>query len=247
MRGLRGSPAAWFIQGTAVHSAVEAWEKSYRSMKPTLVLSIYADIWDQEEAKSWKQEPEADAWQKSGVKKTKTDLADRLARGRDQVITYMENTRKERLRPWTTPEGWVASEVPFEEEFDGVLIRGFIDLVMEDPDSKALLVRDLKTGTQKPVGPIQLKTYAIALKKKYGVDVAWGDYWMCKDGGPSSPINLGDIPDRLIVSQYQIMDAAEKGQMYGANIGDHCRRCDVARHCPYVGGTAPEGTYMLGT
>lgn len=231
-----------------MHGAVEAWEKSYRSMTPALALDVFTESWELEEEKAWEQEPAPDGWQRSGMKKTHTDLADRRARGRDQVLAYIENTAKERLRPWTLPDtGWVASEVPFEEDFGGVRVKGFIDLIMQDPDTGALQVRDLKTGVKKPVGPIQLKTYAIAMRKKYGVDIAWGDYWMCKDEGPSSPQYLGDIPDILIESQYQIMDASADEERYGANIGDHCSRCDVAKYCPFVGGTAPEGIPFLGT
>lgn len=231
-----------------MHTGVEVWEKSFRTMKPTLVLDAYEQAWQEEEAKAWAKEPNENAWQRSGVKKTRVDLGDRYVRGRDQLTAYMEATRKERLRPWVLPDtGWVASEVPFEEDFGGVMVKGFIDLIMEDPATGALLVRDVKTGTKKPVGFLQLATYRWALKKKYGIDTLWGDYWMCKDNAPSQPIPLGHVPEALITSQFQIMDHARKEQLYAANVGDHCTRCDVARHCPFVGGEAPEGIHFLGT
>jgi hypothetical protein len=236
------------IQGSAVHSGVEHWEKSYRSMPPEEVLRIYEREWEAAEADAWEKEPDPAGWQQSGMKKIENDIRDRRIKGRDQVLTYMQNTVKERLRPWTLPDtGWVASEVEFEEDFGGVKVKGFIDLIMEDPTTGELLVRDVKTGTKKPVGPIQLATYRFAIQKKYGVDPKWGDYWMCKDEGPSAPIHLGSIPEQLITSQYQIMDAAVSEEMYVANVGDHCGRCDVARHCPFVGGQPPKGNYMLGT
>jgi putative RecB family exonuclease len=160
----------------------------------------------------------------------------------------MENTRKEVLRPWNLPDtGWVASEVPFEEDFAGVRVKGFIDLILEHPTTGALVVRDIKTGAKKPTGTFQLATYRHAVIKKYGVDPQWGDYWMCKDDGPSTPEYLGGTSEELIASQYQIMDTAERDELYGANIGDHCNRCDVAKYCPFVGGEPPEGIPMLGT
>lgn len=248
MLRLPAAPAPWLIQGSAVHKGVEVWEWSYRTSPTDVILDAYEETWEAGESEAWKREPNPDGWQRSGMKKVENDLRDRRIKGRDQLLTYMTNTVKERLRPWTLPDtGWPASEVPFEEDFDGVRVKGFIDLIMEDPETGALLVRDLKTGTKKPVGPIQLGTYRFAIQKKYGVDPQWGDYWMCKDDAPSSPIYLGDISERLITSQYQIMDAAEKDGMYSANLGDHCMRCDVAKHCPFVGGTPPEGIYMLGT
>jgi len=221
---------------------------SWRDASTASVLDVYEFTWETEEAKAWEREPDPAGWQKSGVKKTETDLRDRRERGRQQVISYMENTVKERLRPWTLPDtGLPATEVPFEEDLGGVVVKGFIDLVLEDTTTNTLLVRDIKTGTKQPKGWFQLATYRFALKRKYGVDPQWGDYWMCKDGGPSSPIYLGGIPEQLITSQYQIVDAMINEEMYGANIGEHCNRCDVARHCPFVGGTPPEGVYMLGT
>lgn len=246
--GLPRSPAPWLIQGTAVHEAVEAWEHSHRSAPEDTVLEVYDNAWSREESAAWEREPDPAGWQTSGVKKAQTDLADRRVRGRDQVLGYMEATAKERLRPWTLPDtGVVASEVPFEEDFGGVLVKGFIDLVMEDLDTGALLIRDIKTGTKKPVGTFQLSTYRLALKRKYGVDIQWGDYWMCKDNEPSAPEYLGGLSDEAIIAQYQIMDEMDQGEMYGANVGDHCNRCDVAKHCPFVGGEAPQGVAFLGT
>lgn len=217
-------------------------------MHVDLVLAIYEDTWEEEESKAWQKEPDPAAWQRSGVKKVETDIRDRRIRGRDQVIGYMEATQNERLTAWTLPDtGWVASEVPFEVDLGGVRVRGFIDLIMVDPQTGALLVRDIKTGAKKPVGTVQLATYAIALRKQYGVHVAWGDYWMCKDDCASSPEYLGDIPEARIASQYQMVDASIRDERWPANVGDHCARCDVARHCPFVGGETPAGADFLGT
>lgn len=227
---------------------MEAWEKSLRTLSKSETLQAYEASWESEVAKAWAQEPNPEAWQKSGMKKTEKDLADRRVRGRDQLLTYLENSAKERLRPWTLPDtGLPAVEVAFEEDFGGIPVKGFIDLVLEDMDTGALLVRDVKTGAKKPVGRFQLDTYRLALRKKYGVTADWGDYWMCKDEGPSSPEYLGSTPEVLISSQYQIVDEAINLELWGANIGEHCGRCDVAKHCPFVGGEAPSGVSMLGT
>lgn len=242
------TPAAWLIQGTAVHEAVSFWELSSRWASRKAVLDVYHKSWNESEAQAWKQEPNPAAWQKSGMKKTEKDLSDRLTRGEDQVDSYMEVAHEDPLEVWTLPDtGLPASEVPFLEDFGGVPVKGYIDLIMQDPGTGALLVRDLKTGTKKPVGSFQLATYRFAVHKKYGVDPLWGDYWMAKDGKPTSPMPIGEVPEAQITSQFQIMDITEKAGLYGANVGDHCGRCDVARHCPYVGGKAPEGIPALGT
>lgn len=213
-----------------------------------MVLDIYAQTWEQEEAAAKEKEPDLEAWQKSGVKKTEKDLQDRFIRGRDQIAAYMENTRKERLRPWTLPDtGRVASEVEFEESFGDVIVRGSVDLILEDPDTGALLIRDIKTGSKKPVGHMQLAVYRHAIRKKYGVDPLWGDYWMCKDGGPTPAAPLWPYSEQLITAQFEALDQAVRDELYLANIGDHCTRCGVAAHCPFVGGQPPEGIALLGT
>lgn len=241
-------PAPWLIQGTAVHAAIEVWEDSFRQAPEDAVLAAYEESWEAEESKAWEREPDPAGWQRSGMKKVETDLSDRRIRGRDQVLTYMEETVKETLVPWILPDtGWVATEVSFEEDFGGVLVKGFIDLILQDKNTKAFLVRDIKTGTKKPVGNFQLKTYSIAMRRKYGIDIEWGDYWMCKDGAPTAPEFLGGVPEEAVIAQYQILAEMDEGEMYGANIGEHCARCDVAKHCPFVGGEPPKGIAFLGT
>jgi putative RecB family exonuclease len=242
------SPAAWLIQGTAVHAAIESYEKSLRQATEATCLDVFESVWNVEEEKAWKQEPNPIAWQKSGVRKTETDLSIRKEKGAEQVLAYIEYAQKENLEVWKLPDtGEPASEVPFEEDFGGVTVRGFIDLIMVERVTDNILVRDIKTGTKVPVGNFQLATYRHAVKKKYGKDALWGDYWMAKDSKPTPAEPVGLVTETMITTQFQIMDAAERNGQYGANIGDHCGRCDVARHCPFVGGQPPEGIPALGT
>lgn len=242
------SPAPWLFQGIAAHEAISRWELSDRKLPVEQVLEVFRVDWQRLEAKAWQEEPEASGWMRSGVKKVETDIKDRFQRGQDQVIAYMEYAKKDPLKVWTLPNSdRPASEVEFEEDFGGVMVRGYIDLIMQDPVSGELLVRDIKTGAKKPYGWFQLAAYRLAMSKKFGVDIHWGDYWMAKDGQPTPPVQLDETTDSLIVPQFQILDVAENSGLYGAHIGDHCGRCDVARHCPFAGGTPPDGIPALGT
>lgn len=248
VRRLPRAPAPWLFQGTAVHEAISYWELSRREADSEQVLAVFRASWDEGLAKAREEEPNQDAWQRSGVKKVETDIRDRHQRGLDQTLAYMEYAKSDPLEIWIRPDtGQPASEVEFEEDFGGVLVKGFIDLIMWDPRSGELLVRDIKTGVKKPAGWFQLATYRHALRKKFDVDPWWGDYWMAKDAKPCSPIPLDGVSETLISSQFQVMDWAERSGLYTANIGDHCARCDVARHCPFAGGTPPEGIPALGT
>lgn len=246
---LRRSPAAWSIQGSAVHAAVELWEKSGRQASMKDLLNIFEETWDRLIGEARRREPNPAAWMTGGRKRTDKDIADRHALGREQISTYLAFARNDILRVWTLPDtGEPASEVEFREDFGGVEVLGYIDLIMQDPRTGALLVRDLKTGTKKPVGHTQLAVYRHAILKKYGVDARWGDYWMAKYGTTEPRIYLGDIPLRRIESRFQMMDFSERNGIYLPNVGDHCRSiCDVARYCPDIGGQAPEGVFHLGT
>jgi len=213
------------------------------------LLNTYEETWDRLIGEAQRREPNPAAWLTGGRKRTDKDIADRHSLGRDQIAAYLAFARNDILRVWTLPDtGKPASEVEFREDFGGIEVIGFIDLIMQDPRTGELLVRDLKTGTKKPVGHAQLAVYKWAIRKKYHFDVQWGDYWMAKYGTTEPKIYLGDIPLRRVESWFQMMDFAERNKVYLPNVGDGCRSiCDVSRHCPDIGGTPPEGVYHLGT
>ena len=70
------------------------------------------------------------------------------------------------------------------EDFDGVMMKGFIDQITQWSKTEGLSIIwesgapvkawDLKTG-QRPGDTVQLKVYAVALRKRYGVEVTEGD------------------------------------------------------------------------
>lgn len=248
IRKVPRTPAAWTIQGSAVHSAVEMYEKSLRTAPEWALVDRYRETWQRLKRNALLEEPNLDAWMTGGRKKARKDIEDRFALGQEQITKYLEYAKHDPLRVWTLPDsGLPASEVKFLEDFGGVQVLGYVDLIMEDPVTGELQVRDIKTGTQKPIGLIQLAVYRWAIKKKYGRDLQWGDYWMAKYGAPSEPIYLGNTSLKQVESRFQMMDFAESNGIYLPNEGAHCRICDVSRYCPYMGGAAPEGIYFLGT
>lgn len=242
------APAAWTIQGVAVHAAIELYELSERRVGIDDLLATYTAKWDQMIGEAREREPNLSAWQTGGSKGTQKDIDDRYLLGQDQIRSYVNYGESDPLRVWRLPDtGQPASEVKFLEDFGGVNILGYVDLIMENPKTGDLLVRDIKTGTRKPSGWNQLAVYKWGIWKKYGRVINWGHYWMPKYGGPLPPIYLGDIPLKRVEAWFQMMDFSESNGVYLPNIGDHCRICDVRRHCPDAGGVAPEGIYHLGT
>lgn len=212
------------------------------------VIDAFVETWETLIEKSMQKQPDLDAWMTGGRKKAAKDIEDRYALGKEQIADYIEYAKVDPLKVWNLPDtGEPASEVKIEEDFSGVNVLGIVDLIMVDPDTGALLVRDIKTGTKLPVGSRQLITYRWMINKRYGVDPLWGDYWMAKNGKPTFPAYLGNFTEKQVSAWYQMMDKAERDEIYIPNPGDHCRICDVARFCPDMGGIPPEGIPLLGT
>ncbi|MFE0151332.1 RecB family exonuclease [Nonomuraea sp. NPDC059007] len=224
--------AAWTIQGTAVHGGAEFWEKSDRAAEAGEVLEVYELIWDQEYEKAVEEWPQVHEWFRGGRKAAVKDIQDRRVLGAEQLVTYMEYSMDDRLQPWRLPDGNPASEVEFMVPFGSVWVTGKIDMIMEDTETGMIVVRDLKTGNE-PHEHIQLKTYAHAVEYLFGEVVEWGDYFLCKQGGPSAPVDLAVISLDRLVERYEEMDAAEKlGYYLAAPSNENCRFCSVQRSCP---------------
>ncbi|WP_425564120.1 PD-(D/E)XK nuclease family protein, partial [Nonomuraea longicatena] len=72
------TPAAWFAQGTAVHEAVEHWERTYREHSPEQAQAWYYDAWEREIDAALAVEPDLSKWQAPGRTKPHTDLKNRM-------------------------------------------------------------------------------------------------------------------------------------------------------------------------
>nr|WP_063777422.1 PD-(D/E)XK nuclease family protein [Streptomyces sp. 769] len=223
-------PAAWFMQGTAVHAAIEAFEKSGRTMSKVEAVDAYVDAWSHEQEAMFRKEPDLEKWRCLGRKRPPKDLEDRYREGHRQVVGYIDYVKDSGETIWTLPDGQPAIEVRFEIKLNGVPVIGFIDQIIEHPDL-GLMVRDIKTGTKLPGNHIQLVLYKLAIKQLYGVDIAYGDYWMGKNLAPTDPQWLDNVDPAWLAEQFRQMDIAERNKVYLANPGDHCRICGVKKWC----------------
>lgn len=226
--------AAWFVQGTAVHTAVQVYEESGRALVADEVAAIFEQAWDTDIAVAWEKQPDPKMWMVGGRAKVETDISNRRAKGRQQAIDYvMNNGPNEILLPAELAPGVPAVEVGFDIDFGGVRVIGYIDLVLEDRRTGELIVRDIKTGTKMPVGPFQFATYRVAVEQMTGQPVKWGDYWMCKDASSSPPMDLSLYTWAEVATWYKNMDAMVKDERFLANPGE-CFTCSVKPYCRYV-------------
>ena len=231
--------AAWFIQGTAFHEAVEFWEKSNRRYGPDKLVEWYNEAWDREYAKALEAEPDISRWLTGGVTKPVNDVAKRLEKGREQVEAYFWYAQESEWRIWEPVEGVKAIELPFELMLGGVKVIGYIDQVVEYPDGH-IRVRDLKTGTKLPDTAFQLAIYDHALDAQFGVKPGFGDYYMAKNNKETDPWNLQDYTLEKVTRWIVQMDKAVKLGHFLPNPGDACRTCTVRRYCDFNGIDANE-------
>jgi putative RecB family exonuclease len=229
------TPAGWTIQGIAVHEAADAWEKSARTMGILEAQAAYKRSWRAEIAKAEERVPDRSKWLVGGRKKVQADLVDRYNGGLEQVENYiLYNRADERLRPYEMPDGSPAAEVGFEIEFEAATVRGYIDLILRDVETGALLVRDIKTGSKAPSVPVQLMVYRLAVLDVLGEDVRWGDFFMTRDTQPTPPVDLTTLDERWIKDWFRHQVEMEEQGLYLPNPGDNCRTCGVTPHCPLM-------------
>jgi putative RecB family exonuclease len=236
------TPAAWFIQGTAFHAAVELWEEVNRSPTEADLSAAYLETWDAEFQHYLEKEPDISKWMTGGRTLPKNDIATRKERGWNQVLAYVEWARSQadKWRILELASGEPAVEVPFEIMLGNVKVVGAIDQVIEWRDGR-ITPRDLKTGTKLPAWPFQLAVYDFAISDTLGVDrCLWGDYYMAKNNDTTTMYPLERYNRELVASWFEQMDTAEKAGVYLPNPGDSCRTCGVSDFCLAVGGRSAD-------
>jgi len=227
-------PAAWLPQGSAVHAAIEAWERSGRSMSLEAAQAVFRVEYSREVASYTKITPNFEWWSKSGPYGGKKDLARRFEIGMEQVEKYIRwATNHPYEVVWISPDGTPGIELGFDMDLDGVMVRGFIDLIIVDEDGN-LRVRDHKTGNQ-PGDDFQLGVYGLALAETYGIEQpAIGDYWMGKPGKPTYPYDISEwTKDRVTEVFHELEENIQAGNFDPHPDVDRCKFCDVSDACEF--------------
>lgn len=236
-------PAAWLPQGSAVHGAIEWYERTNRTGTIEEMLIVFARLYAEEVAGYTKITPNFEWWQASGRYDGKKDIPRRYLKGVEQCKAYVEYYRAYPQEViWVAPDGTPGIELSFNIDLEGVPVRGFIDAVITRPvgiwegDTEAV-VRDAKTGND-PGDDFQLAVYALALRMQYGLDVTKGDYWMGRSGKPTATYDLTDWDYERVAAKFLELEAGiqaglETGEFPAYPDPDKCRFCDVGYGCPY--------------
>lgn len=222
-------PAAWSTQGTAFHSAAESFEKSLRTATADEMVELFSEQYSKMINGAMQKEPNLTNWLTAGPPAGE-DIEGRYKLGQQQVREYVEWSKVNEPKIWQTPENKQALELYFKVEIGGVVVRGYIDQLIEEPDS-SVRVRDLKTGSTK--SKLQLKTYKVAVEKIHEVKVNQGDWYFGKTGKLSRAVDLSEVTEEEVGAEFAAMDAGVKAGNFPANPGFMCRFCDVSQHCSY--------------
>jgi CRISPR/Cas system-associated exonuclease Cas4 (RecB family) len=226
-------PAAWLYQGTAFHTAIEQYERSGRTMTEGQVLAVFFAEYDlsvAEKSEQWAHE----LWLTGGRVKGPDDIVRRRARGAEQVQGYLAWAVLQPWKLWELPDGSPAVEVPFMLDLDGVMVKGYIDQVLEYPDGTPV-VNDLKTGSKLPDSTMQLGLYAVALEDLFGVRMDLGSFYMAKNNALTAPYSLGQWSRETLTRAFHNIDQAILAELFVPNVGDACGICPVKKFCSVMG------------
>ncbi|GCD99848.1 RecB family exonuclease [Embleya hyalina] len=223
-------PAAWSHHGTAFHTACEAVERSGREMTADEAVALFSDEYGRLINQALADEPDLDRWLHACTGGAADDIEQRFERGREQTRRYVEWARESGPVIWKAPDGTAGLELAFETVIGGVVVRGYIDQLIAEPDG-SVRVRDLKTGSTK--SRFQLETYAVAVRQEYNVPVNSGDWYLAKDHRLSRTVKLSDVSSEDVGQRYAAMDAGVKREDFMPAPGFGCKFCDVSHACDF--------------
>jgi hypothetical protein len=142
------------------------------------------------------------------------------------------------LDRWVTfrNNGWNIYEDYIEKQYEiplvDTVVKMAIDRVMTDFDGNIVLL-DIKTGASSQRHPLQLATYAWALRKN-GVEVDKAGFWDARTGQVST-WNLEHLATEEVEEIYSEFDRARKAEIYLPNLSN-CGRCGVLSYCKFMNG-----------
>jgi putative RecB family exonuclease len=227
-------PAAWLAQGSAVHEAAEAYERSGRTMTLEAMQDVFRESYSRHIEQACEVTPNFEFWFKSGPYGGELDIERRYSIGLDQCEKYIrwyENHPQEVI--WIAPDGTPGIELGFDIDLDGVQVRGFIDAVIDTPEG--LVVRDNKTGNS-PGDDFQLGVYGVALAESFGIaPPTVGDFWMGKSGKPTVPYRIGEWTRERVSEAFGKLEENIQAERFDPDPDPKkCAFCDVNWACRYA-------------
>ena len=210
--------AVWFTGGTAVHTATEIYD--------TEGGDNLDDIWNKAWFDTVKEDEERHGEMTSWQYKGREDMSWWYGEGR----WMLERWVKLRNAGWNIYKDFVEKE--YEIPTADATVKMAIDRVMIDFNGDLVLI-DIKTGASSQRHPLQLATYAWALRKD-GIEVDKAGFWDAREGTIST-WNLDNLHTERVEDIYNTFDKARKSDIFLPNL-NNCGRCGVLSYCKYLNG-----------
>ncbi|ATL70754.1 RecB family exonuclease [Nocardia terpenica] len=228
-------PAAWLAQGTAVHAAAEAYERSGRTLPVDDMKEVFRQSYAEEIGGYTKETPNFTWWFRSGPYGGARDIERRYRIGLEQTEKYPAWYEKHPHEViWVAPDGTPGIELRFDIDLDGVGVTGFIDAIIADERTGELTVRDNKTGNT-PGDAFQLGMYSVAVELAHGVErPLTGDYWMAKTGKPTLAYDLTEWDRECMTGEFHKLADNIRAERFDPDPEPaKCRFCSVSASCEF--------------
>lgn len=225
---------AWLIQGTALHTAAETHERSYRTMTEAEVCAVFADTYSRLINQALSETRNVALWSGSGPISPQSDIERRFTLGWEQTARYHRYYAEKAPEevPWVTPEDELAVELPLELDLAGVPIKVIPDQVVIVSDG--LRNRDIKSGKQ-PGTAFQLAVGAKAIEQEYGAEVSTGDFWMGNTGEPTNPYDLSEWTTQRLTDAFGWLDENIRAENFEPKPEkSKCFSCPVKHACRHA-------------
>lgn len=228
----------WLVGGSAFHSATEwldmgafsaadaAWQEAWNvQYEKDVTGNGFTD--DQiraggRKSKEWPDKENAAWWQVNGPL---------------MVQSYLQWRDTRFAEGWQflpMPDGSPAIEVPVHLVLGDVLVKGYIDRVLIDPDGQAHVV-DLKTGNHTPASSLQLGIYALGLEHAVGIKPLLGNYYMARKSELNEDVSLLHYTPERVGNWFGQAKAGIEAEIFLPHVTSMCGTCSVRPYCSAFG------------
>ena len=162
----------------------------------------------------------------------KEDAAFWQTKGPEWVQSYVDwRTTNKDWKIWKTPDGVPAIELGITPRFADIPVKMVIDRIFDV--NGQLVVVDLKTSQRTPESSLQLGFYKAGIQQIFGADIKWGNYWMARQSGTGSMVDLSKYTQDMITYFVKNFDKARQAGIFLPNT-NNCNRCGLTDHCLFT-------------